>query len=457
MNRLIFILLPLLFFDVSCKKFLDKKPNENDVTVESLDNLQAMLDNSGEMNSSSVSGYAELIADNYFISKTDYDIYASIGSRIIQSEIENYTWNYYALPSDYYWELGYQHSIPFANNVLDELERLQVGSKGDRIKGSALFYRAFGFLNLAQLYCRPWTNQNEDSLGIVLRLSGTVNRDSDRFTVGRAYEQIIKDLKNAADLLPETSVKLTQPSKAAAYAALARTYLSMNDSGNAGKYADLALQIRHELMDYNSLLPVDTLPIERLNKEVIFHSSSPIFAIMNAGVHRIDTFLYDSYDDNDLRKTIFFGRYDDDTNTHFFRGSYNGNELTYSIFDGLATDEMYLIRAESAARENKPDIALSYLNKLLEKRWSNSVAYQPFYSADKTEVIEKILLERRKELVWRGLRWSDIRRLNAMNAGIKLQRKVGNMFFYLEPNALNTIMQIPDAEVLLGGILPNPR
>jgi starch-binding outer membrane protein, SusD/RagB family len=123
----------------------------------------------------------------------------------------------------------------------------------------------------------------------------------------------------------------------------------------------------------------------------------------------------------------------------------------------LATDEMYLIRAESDARMDKLDHALSDLNTLLKKRWNNKVNYKPFYSADKNEIIDRILLERRKELLWRGLRWSDIRRLNVMNAGIILKRKVGNTLFDLKPNDLTTIMLIPEVEILLGGISQNSR
>lgn len=457
MKRLLFVLLPLLFFEISCKKFLDHKPYESEYTVEYYHQLQLLLNNTKEMNLRSPSGYSELIADNYFIKKSDYDMYFSRRSnRYIRSEIENYTWKYEALASDYYWEAAYQHSIHFANIVLDELQNLDAANgnidSSKSIRGQALFYRAFTFINLAQLFCRPWSEFNADSLGIVQRLSGSVNHDSRRYKLRHMYETIIGDLESAALLLPGRPAIATQPSKAAAYAALARTYLSRNEYIHAAHYAGMALQYYPELMDYNNIAS----PVSTLNAEVIFHSTSPTFAILNKDVHRIDSTLYNYYDANDLRKTVFFKQHRDDTTTYYFQGSYDGDALPSGIFDGLATDEMYLVRAESAARQGKIDSALLDLNALLVKRWKQGT-YTAFASTDANEIIDKILLERRKELVWRGLRWSDIRRLNVLQPGIKLERKVGNTLFELLPNSLTTIMLLPDAEVSLGGVPQNSR
>jgi len=52
-------------------------------------------------------------------------------------------------------------------------------------------------------------------------------------------------------------------------------------------------------------------------------------------------------DSNDLRRTIFF-KIVKAPNIVSFYGSYDG---TNSPFDGIATDEMYLVKAEFQARE----------------------------------------------------------------------------------------------------------
>ena len=68
--------------------------------------------------------------------------------------------------------------------------------------------------------------------------------------------------------------------------------------------------------------------------------------------------------------------------------------------------ELYLIRAECAARANDPVSAMNDVNTLLRKRWrTGSFSGYPVASAQ--AALDTVLLERRKELPFRGLRWTD--------------------------------------------------
>ena len=49
-----------------------------------------------------------------------------------------------------------------------------------------------------------------------------------------------------------------------------------------------------------------------------------------------------------------------------FKGSYNG---TLFAFTGLATDEIFLVRAECRARTGDINGAMDDLNRLLQQRW----------------------------------------------------------------------------------------
>src|SRR5690606_21692174 len=80
-------------------------------------------------------------------------------------------------------------------------------------------------------------------------------------------------------------------------------------------------------------------------------------------------------------------------------------------FSGIATDEIYLIKAECLARLGQGQAALDVLNELMINRWKES-EFQPLNEEGAENVLRLILEERRKELVFRGLRWSDLRRLN---------------------------------------------
>lgn len=448
----------------SCKKYLDKKPNITDVTPQSLDDLQRLLDNAdGVMNSKGVGYYNELIGDNIYLTAADWQSYASINSAAYQQETQNYIWLSQAQPIENFWNFPYLNPVYYSNIVLDYLPIVKTNpgeeSKYNILKGSALFYRSFSFYNLAQLYCRPFSTENASQLGLVLSLSSNISIKTARATVQQTYDQIIGDLKEAATLLPVTRVFATQPSKTAAYGLLARIYLSMRNYDSAGSYAKMALQLQNNLMDYNTLLPVGTPPIKSLNEEVIFHNYSNLSLILFLS-HKIDSTLYQSYEPDDLRKTIFFVENTGvNAGTYTFRGSYAGNG-TYSVksvFDGLATDEMYLIKAECFARAGNKDSALADLNTLMQKRWNNA-SWTPFTATDANNALNIILTERRKELVFRGLRWSDIRRLNLEGANITLQRVIGATTYSLPPNDLRSVMLIPLSEINNNpGFQQNPR
>ncbi|MBN8836339.1 MAG: RagB/SusD family nutrient uptake outer membrane protein [Sphingobacteriia bacterium] len=442
-----------------CKKFLDQKPKISDIIPTTLDDLQKLLDNAnGTMNSRGVGAYEELLTDNRLILAADWQSYASMSSPSYQQESQNYIWSGNALPVENFWTFPYINPIYYSNIVLDYLPQVQAGpnEKYNTIKGSALFYRAFAFFGLSQLFCKPYSTDNAGDPGIILRLTSNTSEKTNRATIQQTYDRIIGDLKDAVNLLPETRTFATQPSKTAAYALLARVYLSMRDYANAGQYANSALQLKNTLINYNTLIPVGSPPIKSLNQEVIFHNYSYLSIVLLLKPN-IDSNLYKSYDPNDLRKTVFFlpnnGEYS-------FRGSYDGNG-TYSIrsvFDGLAVDEMYLIRAESYARAGNKDAAMADLNTLMQNRWSNNGSWSPFTATDAADALNKILTERRKELVWRGLRWSDIRRLNLEGANITLQRNIAGTIYTLPPNDLRSVMLIPLSEINNNpGVQQNPR
>src|SRR5688572_22904855 len=91
-QHLLGIALSLLTLTTGCKKFLDEKPNITDVVPHSLNDLQTLLDNTSVLNSNGVNGYAELVADNYYVATADYQSMASANNRFLQSDAQNYIW-----------------------------------------------------------------------------------------------------------------------------------------------------------------------------------------------------------------------------------------------------------------------------------------------------------------------------------------------------------------------------
>ena len=127
-------------------------------------------------------------------------------------------------------------------------------------------------------------------------------------------------------------------------------------------------------------------------------------------------------------------------------------------FAGIATNEVYLIRAESLARLGQKDAAMQVLNALLVKRWRTGT-YVPLVAVDAEDALKKILVERRKEVPFHAnLVWEDLRRLNKDSRFARtLTRVIAGVTYTLAPNDKRYTLPIPDLEIQLTGIPQNER
>jgi tetratricopeptide (TPR) repeat protein len=444
------LLVTLLIFAGCQKDFLDKKPDRSKLVPVTIADFQAMLDYSLFFTSP---GLQEISADDFYT--TDAGL-----SPMSVLQVNAYTWSpsiFAGVATIADWSIPYQQVFT-ANVVLEGLEAFPVDAQASQdyksLKGTAFFYRSFAFYNLSQLFAPPYESATADRLpGIALRLVSDVNARPPRATVKQTYDQILQDLQTCLPLLPDQVVYKNRPSKSAALAMLARVYLSMGDYTNAGLYADKALQLHPGLLDYSSIKwnATDRLFPSALpngNAEVIYYRGLSIYSFpTSSALAGVDQALYSSYANDDLRKSLFFR----DRGNGFFtiRGTYGG-PVNPALFGGLATDELYLIRAECAARKGDLGSALADINKLLSYRWQPG-KYVDYNSNDRGAVLSTILLERRKELIGRGLRWTDLRRLNLdPKYKIDLQRTVKDKTYILPANSSRYTFPIPDDEVLAG-------
>jgi hypothetical protein len=230
-------------------------------------------------------------------------------------------------------------------------------------------------------------------------------------------------------------------------ALLARVYLSMEIYDQAYLYADSCLQFTNTLLDYHVLQSsADSYPADLFNSEVIFHSTLVNWGNITVDAI-VDSSLFALYDSNDLRRSVFFkqGPYG-----IVFRGSYNKSPV---LFSGLATDELYLTRAECNARRGKTAAAKNDMDTLLLHRMNS---FKPFVAND-TDVLAKVLQEREKELLVRGLRWPDLRRLNhSLVFARSITRFINNRVDTLLPNSFRYTFPIPDDIIQASGIAQNP-
>lgn len=449
MTKYIYLLIITLLFASCATEFLDAKPDKSLVVPQTPDDMWAILDNTTKMNIYYPS-VGEIGADNYYIESVAWNTLtdftsknAYVWSRDLFNESETSDWsNCYVI-------------VFTANVVLEGIDKYRQNftqEAYDEIKSTALFFRAYAFHELSQLFMQQYDNETAgQTLGIPLRLDPDLNKKTTRSTARETYNQILEDITAAVQLLPiETMVK-TRPNKAAGYGLLARIYLSMGAYIEAEKATENCLAVtKAKLMDYNDLDKTANNPFKRFNDEVIFHNLILGKTILAAPRCKVDSLLYKDYHESDLRRSMYFQESTGKSWT--FKGSYDGSN---SLFGGIALDEIYLIRAECLARTGDNVRAKEVLNELLKHRFIKG----DFESVNSESdfLLQEILENRRKELAFRGLRWSDLRRLNTDSRfETTLKRVVDGKVYELAPNDTRYVLPIPNVVISLTGIEQNP-
>jgi hypothetical protein len=463
-RRLVFLLVLPAILQGCHKNFLDAKPATTLSVPTTLSDFQTLLDNTIVFNL--VPTLGEASTDDYFF------------TNIYWQSLDIRQQNAFIWAADIFegrggqedWNIPYQQ-VFYANVVLDGLgskPQTDSVSQWDALEGAALFARAFAFYNVSQIFAPAYgTYADTTHWGIPLRLHADITVPSTRSTIPQTYQQIINDLNLAEAYLPimfpNGNAYRNRPVRMAAQALLARVYLSMRNYPLARAYADSALQFYDSLIDYNTLDTTAPIAFTLLNQETIYQASflgSGQFSGDNytcsiAGGFfsstRIDSSLISSYDPNDLRRVVYYHYRAHDSS--YLKGSYTGNNY---CFGGLATDELYLIRAEGAAWAGDYTSAMKDVNALLSKRWYAG-SFPGYTVSSMQEALDTIWLERRKELAFRGLRWTDLRRLNADGAGITLNRsESGFPNAILLPNSDEYTLPIPPDVLNLSGMTQNP-
>jgi len=429
---------------------LDEKPNKKLVVLSSVKDAQALMNNTSVfITPHPTSG--EFAAGDFYLLTEDWQ------SLSWQSHRQSYIWGDHVFDdmerND--WSMPYV-AVYNANIILEAIANGEIKQGTQReiadVKGQALFYRSYAFYSLLQLFAKAWDNTTSKSdLGIPLRLSSNFNNPVGRSTVEVCYEQIINDLQESVSLLNETTVLKTRPSKTAAHAFLARVYLNIGRYELAQVAASAALIANSQVIDYNALDASAEFPFALFNDEVIYHVRLWNF-LPYPPAAKIEQDLITSYHENDLRKRLFFT--DNNDGTFSYKAGYNVDD---GMFNGLATDELLLIRAECFARLGNTSQALHDLNVLLAKRWKSG-SFVDVTATSAEGALTIILQERRKELLFRGLRWSDLKRLNKdARFAVTLKKTIADKEYVLPPNDNRYVFPIPSAVIKMSGIEQNPR
>lgn len=436
---------------ISCEGFLDPKPNQSLVVPGTLVDVQNLLDNTTVFNSQ---GTLQLLTTDEFWA-TD-EAYNGFGTVVEQGTYrwadDPYQGGFTSDWSDPYTQVFY------ANVALETLEKIEqesgISQELNELKGAALFHRSYAYFNLLQQFAPPYSRDgdNEESLGIVLRESADISIQPVRASLLESYDQVQTDLTLAAELLPQQASPKNRPTRSAALGVLARFYLITFQYEQAIQAAEAALDLYPNRLDFNTLNFVSSRPFARFNDEMIFYS-----VLSSVSFHRSPQVFADStivqlFAEGDLRLKAYFSRSSS--------GYYNFNKHLTGLpffFGGISVGEMQLIAAEGHARLGNIQRSGELLNELLSLRYETGT-WEDLEITDQNEILNRVLEERKKELFGRGMRWTDLRRLNQYPEYQKtIVREINGEQFTLEPNSNRYVFPIPDDEIQRSGISQNPR
>ncbi len=439
----------LLITLTGCKKdWLDEKSDISRIVPTTLEDMGLLLNDF--IFTSNYTALGEIAAD-------DIVLPASVLASGSNMERNAYTWQkdvFQGSKTVSQWNNTY-NQVFVTNVVLESLAKIQpsTGRQADwnDLRGRALFFRAKAFFDLVLMFTKPYNAGTASTdPGIPLRLKSDITAPTVRASLEQSYAQILADLKEAEKLLQPYPAQKIDPSKMAAQAFIARVYLAMNQYDKSLAYSDNCFESYNTLIDYNTLPESTANPFKAFNEETIFFSRQAGFTVLP--ISSIAEELYDSYDQNDLRRSVFFRP--STSGAYTFKGSYTGGTL---LFGGFATNELLLTRAECRARLGDADGAVEDLNTLLVKRYRQGT-FVPLVAGTAEQTLKMVLEERRKELVFTGLRWFDLRRLNQDPAHARtITRTVDGKTFTLPPGDPRYTFPIPDYIINSSKIDQNPR
>lgn len=411
-NKIFWIVLGLSLLS-GCEGFLDEKPSKRIIVPTTIDDLYSILAHTDRMNRDINLGV--LLSDDMFTTDQGYLAFINNFTR------DAYKWKqeiYEVTGGNVFWNIPYA-VIFHSNLIIETTETINPRNETDRadlrnLRGIALFHRASALSALLQFFAPPViTEMDLQKRAIPLKLNSDVNDHQGLAMIGEVYERVFLDLIEAESLLPQIQSTPIFPNKSAANGLMARLHLILGNYTQSLEYSQKIMDENYSLMKFEEIANDVTLPLSGfqypipvLNEEILYYGNGGSSQSFTSPLSYVNNELIDQYDDQDLRKHLYFTTSDESGNKNFV-GHFTGN---FQLFTGIALDEIYLINSESLARLNRGQEGLDILNSLLQTRYVSG-SFSPINYESEEQALERILIERRKSLTFRGyLRWTDLRR-----------------------------------------------
>jgi tetratricopeptide (TPR) repeat protein len=428
----IFSLAILTFAFVSCRKYVENVPVQGQRVLVYTQDYRLLINSqtSAEIGSGNP---AILGCDD--IDLKDPNIQDQISTD--NSNLAMYTWDkpfYLEKVDDFDWNGMYKAMYTY-NTVITGVLDSKSGSPAEKneIYAEALVQRAFTYFTLVNSYAKQYDAATATTdLGVPLLLEAKLFVPLPRATVAEVYTQILKDLDTAIPLISVTQQTSVIPSRAAAYALLAKVHLNMRNFEAARQAAEKSLAITSELYDYNKSVDPLNQPFPTLleNKQILLRK----IPRTTYSAPQLSDDLLNLLGTKDLRYVLFTKTGDNFYPVFDGRGYWAGGGSDPACV-GLTVNETWLIRAECLARSGKHNEAVQMLNDLRKLRFTPG-DYVSLTATNDQQALQMVIDERRREFFGTGLRWFDQKRLNKEPALAKtVTRTFKNVTYTLAPNS----------------------
>ena len=421
---LITVFTAMMVFFSGCEKYLDVKPRGFDVPHK-LAHFQGLIMGSFTMNIGANYGTFEHEIDQAgFIFLTSIDgprSRAFLWQPDIYHDDQNASeWN--SITGSFY------RINVVVNGVMDAED----GTYEERrtLQAEARMLRAFFTYRMAQHFGKPYneTTAHTDLAVPIIRTASTVAVDFDRHTVAEVYDFVIREMTES---IPHLSKRRAHPGRvfyAAGNAILGKVYWMMGKYAEALPYLKTAKdEINNDpergFLDISSFITTNRIigyPVPSLNPENVyivteFPNLITVVALMFGRAERtIRRDVMEKYFTAEDYRLGFFsqtsGTLAPTAYADFQPAVYKYSTNTEQINAGVTVPELWLMYAESAAREGHLDEARTALEELRRNRMPvNQAAVPAGLTGD--DLVRFAIAERFREHMGNGLNWYDMRRL----------------------------------------------
>ena len=347
-------------------------------------------------------------------------------------------------------------AINTCNMILEDVPDATDGTDSEKaeVMAYAKVLRAMNYFNLANYYADTYEASTAGTkLCVPLVTSSLQDAAYHQGTIQETYDMIVADLTDALPSLPDMGTTILHPGKGAAYAMLARTYMQMMNYDKALEYANQALAINDNLIDWTAFYETNKTHIEQ---EGVYSSyASPIDFECEENYNF--NYTESSYSSTISRMPVARAKGFEDGDAYFLSnwklrtvGSetyYQGMTSGNLNLGGMRTVEQYFIKAECLARKGEIQDAMDIVNKV-RQTYILPEKYAPLTATTEAAAIEYIRQAKGNLLIFTIVPFVDARRYNAEGIYARtLTKEVDGQQVSLKPDSYMWTFPFPQGAI----------